>query len=191
MTVDRRVGIDTSVPQSLPGSTQSGGAGVRREASQGDRQAFEQALAREGGDDASTQQSAAQGTPQPFALFGAAVPPGSPIAADTPAHLSRDLCQAAERLLVGDGSSGRREVRIELKDEVLPGVTVSVYEDMGRLVAAFVCASEPSRERLCACAQALADELSASLRRPVLVRVTTDDPEDLCLFEAAADAAAP
>jgi hypothetical protein len=82
-------------------------------------------------------------------------------------------------------------VRVELKDEVLPGVTVCVYEDQGLLVAAFVCASEPSREKLCACAAALAGELASSLNRAVLVRVGTDDPEDPCPFEAAADPAAP
>ena len=112
-------------------------------------------------------------------------------AAPVPGELSQDLRQAAGRLMVGDGSSGRREVRIDLKDEILPGVTVSVYEDQGRLVADFVCASEPSREKLCACAPALAGELAGSLNRAVLVRVCTDDPEDPCPLEAAADPAAP
>jgi hypothetical protein len=124
-------------------------------------------------------------------LFGAFAQPASASAAPAPGALSQGLRQAAERLLVGDGSSGRREVRIELKDEVLPGVTVCVYEDQGLLVADFVCASEPSREKLCACAQALAGELAGSLNRAVLVRVSTDDPEDPCPFEAAADPAAP
>jgi len=79
-------------------------------------------------------------------------------------------------------------VRLDLKAEVLPGVTVSVYEEDGRLVAAFACASEASRETLNRCAPVLAQELAQSLARAVLVRVSTDDPEDPCLFEAAAAA---
>jgi len=79
-------------------------------------------------------------------------------------------------------------VRLDLKAEVLPGVTLSVYEEEGRLVAAFTCASEASRETLNRCAQSLADELAQSLARAVLVRVSTDDPEDPCLLEAAAAA---
>ena len=104
------------------------------------------------------------------------------------AFLSRDLAEAADRLLVGDGSSGRREVRFELKSDVLPGVTVSVYQEAGCVVAAFACASEASREKLCAAAPGLAAELAQSLGRACLVRVTTDDPEDPCLFEVAGGA---
>jgi len=193
---DRRIGLDTAVPQGMPGSSArfgAGGADVRGQASKDDRQAFEQALSSER-EQAPAETPPPADVPRPFALFGAfAAPASAPAAggASAPGELSQGLRQAAERLLVGDGSSGRREVRIELKDEVLPGVTVCVYEDQGLLVAAFVCASEPSREKLCACAAALAGELAGSLNRAVLVRVSTDDPEDPCPFEAAADPAAP
>lgn len=192
---DRRIGLDTAVPQGMPGSSTqygAGGAGVRGEASKDDRQAFQQAMSSE---PAGTPAEAAPAdVPRPFALFGAFSSPAPALAAGAapvPGDLSRDLQQAAGRLLVGDGSSGRREVRIDLKDEVLPGVTVSVYEDQGRLVADFVCASEPSREKLCACAPTLASELAGSLNRAVLVRVCTDDPEDPCPLEASANPAAP
>jgi hypothetical protein len=194
---DRRIGLDTAVPQGMPGSSTrfgAGGADVRGQASKDDRQAFEQALSSEQAQTPAPSEAAPVDVPRPFALFGAfAAPASAPAAGGAPApgELTQGLRQAAERLLVGDGSSGRREVRVELKDEVLPGVTVCVYEDQGLLVAAFVCASEPSREKLCACAAALAGELASSLNRAVLVRVGTDDPEDPCPFEAAADPAAP
>ncbi len=89
---------------------------------------------------------------------------------------------------MADGSQGRRQVRVELKDDVLPGVSVSVYEDGGRVIADFVCANETSRERLAAMARPLAEQLADSLARPTRVRVGTDDPEDPCLAETDADA---
>ena len=193
---DRRIGLDTAVPQGMPGSSArfgASGADVREQASKDDRQAFEQAMSGERAQ-APAEAPPPIDVPRPFALFGAfASPASAPAAGGTPApgELTQGLRQAAERLLVGDGSSGRREVRIELKDEVLPGVTVCVYEDQGLLVAAFVCASEPSREKLCVCARALAGELASSLNRAVRVCVSTDDPEDPCPFEAAADPASP
>ncbi|WP_144630589.1 hypothetical protein [Bordetella genomosp. 13] len=192
MSIDRRIDLNTSVAQDL-GDLAQPDSGLRREASDADRRAFERALAQpddEGADDAgpSAQRQADDAAARPFGLFGAA-----PVMAASPASssvalagLARDLACAADRLLVGDGSGGRREVRIALADDVLPGVTVSVFEDAGRVVAAFACASEASREKLCVNAAALAAELAASLRRPCLVRVTTDDLEDPCLFEAEA-----
>ena len=75
---------------------------------------------------------------------------------------------------------------MELKDDVLPGVSVSVYEDEGRVVADFVCANERSRERACAMAPELAAQLAQRLDRPTRVRVSTDDPEDPRLAETEA-----
>jgi len=184
---ERRIGLDTAIAQGMPDLSQQGAGGARRDAADADRRAFEQALA--GGDQDPAQKTdgapAAQAVPRPFALFGGPAAP-APQAAAAPLGLAGSLAEAADRLLVGDGSSGRREVRIDLKNEVMPGVTVSVYEEEGRLVAAFACASEASREKLNACAQVLADELARSLGRSTLVRVSTDDPEDPCLYEAAA-----
>ena len=190
MTADRRIGLETAIPQGMPDLSQSG-AGTRREASDADRQAFARAMAEEPAE--KTAEAEAGDTPRPFALFGAAAAysgAGGP-AGDSPSGLADDLAQAADGLLVGDGSAGRREVRVTLKDEVLPGVTVAVYEEAGRLVAAFTCTSEASRERLCRCAKTLAAEMAQSLQRPTLVRVATDDPEDPCLVEEAADPGAP
>jgi hypothetical protein len=187
---ERRVALDTALTQGMPDLAHSDTGNTRRDSTDSDRKTFEQALAR---NDGSTDQVKAPSAdlPQvagPFALFGGPAASEQRDTKSTPNGLTEGLAQAADRLLVGDGSSGRREVRIDLKDEVLPGVTVSVYEDEGRLVAAFACSSESSRETLNGCAQPLADELARSLSRPTLVRVTTDDPEDPCLYEAAAAA---
>jgi len=185
---ERRIDLDIGMARSMPDLGQQGAGASRREASDADRQAFEQALARDGGPPAESPEPSAD-TPKPFVLLSGALAPAetqAPVAA--PDGLAQALSEAADRMLVGDGSSGRREVRLDLKAEVLPGVTVSVYEEDGRLVAAFACASEASRETLNRCAPVLAQELAQSLARAVLVRVSTDDPEDLCLFEAAAAA---
>lgn len=182
---ERRIDLDIGMARGMPDLGQSGAGASRREASDADRDAFEQALARDGG--ARPSAPPPDGAPRPFALFPGAVPP-APAPAEAPQGLAQLLAGAADRMLVGDGGSGRREVRLDLKAEVLPGVALSVYEDEGRLVAAFACASETSRETLCRCAQSLADELARSLSRPVLVRVSTDDPEDPCLYEAASAA---
>ncbi len=189
MSTDRPVGLETAVPRDLTDFSQPRQQ-TRQNASDADRRAFEQALVQGGADKRSD-----TGTtpPNPFSLLGAMAPvtlPGStPPTNNVPgaAPLANAIAEAATRLLVGDGSSGRREVRIELKDDVLPGVTVSVHEDEGRLVAAFICANEASRERLCGCAQELADALAQSLARATLIRITTDDPDDLCPFEASSD----
>ncbi|KQO20765.1 hypothetical protein ASF11_24705 [Acidovorax sp. Leaf76] len=137
--------------------------------------------------------------PRPFDLFGAgaaalpgqvpqqAVQPAGTAAAapaDAPRGIGETLSQMAQRLLVGDGSTGRRSVQIQLADDSLPGVVVDIFEDGGRVVAQFTCMQESSRERLVRNAQWLADGLAERLAQGVSVRVQTDDPEDLCLVEA-------
>ncbi len=187
MSIDRRIDLDSGLASRFAAQefdTSAGNYKPGSQASEQDRQAFERALA------------AGTPTPEPktpatapFALFGAAPVPGTPAAAPAPSALSDALAQCANQLLVAE-EGGRREVRIELQDEVLPGVSLSVFEDEGRLVAAFTCANESSRERLVASAPALAAEMAASLSRATLVQVQTDDPDDRCLIEARADAPA-
>ena len=194
MSIDRRISLDTAIAQGLPDLSQSGsGAGTRREASQGDRQAFEQALAQDAGDaqQSSTAPTATQSGA--FGLFAATAQTDAAIqtrASALASALCEHLSAAARQLLVDDGAQGRREVRVTLDDDRLPGLTVSVFEEAGRVVAAFVCAVESTRERMNESAAALAAELAASLSRPTLVRVSTDDPEDLCLTETRAEPAA-
>ncbi|MEI2417103.1 hypothetical protein V8Z80_13085 [Orrella sp. JC864] len=196
MTIDRRIGLDTALPQGMPDLSQSGaGAQARQAPTDAERQAFERALAGEPGQpgrQAPGEQAGVQRPAPPLALFGAAglAGAGRPEPAPAPQGLAQALAEGAGALLVGDGGKGRPEVRIELKDELLPGVSVAVFEDEGRLVAAFTCASEASRERLSRGVAALAQELADALGRPALVRVSADDPMDPCTVEAAADALA-
>jgi len=182
-TIDRRIALDTGLTQGMPDFSQSRAGGGRREAADTDRQAFEQALTQSG--DSPEGELKSPPALQPFGLYGAPATPS----AHPPSGLADSLGEAVDRLLVDDGASGGRpEVRITLRDEVMPGVTVAVYQAEGRMVASFVCANETSREKLIRCAQALADDMSRSLGQPALVQVSTDDPEDPCLFEAAATA---
>ncbi|MEN4920214.1 hypothetical protein ABE485_16200 [Achromobacter spanius] len=179
MSIDRRIGLETAISQGSWNAANSDGQAAGRQASDADRQAFEQAMS-QGEADAPPAPPAAS---SPFALFGAGAPVAAAGAEGQSAALAQALSDTAGQLLVADGSQGRRQVRIELKDDVLPGVSVSVYEDEGRLVADFVCAHEGSRERLCAMAPDLAAQMAASLDRPTRVRVATDDPEDPRLAE--------
>lgn len=188
MNMDRRIGLETAIPQGAGTLANSDGQTAGRQASDADRQAFEQAMS-QGDADAAPPAPQTPAASTPFSLFGAgarAVPADGDGQAGA---LAQALSDSAEQLLVADGSQGRRQVRVELKDDVLPGVSVSVYEDAGRTVADFTCASERSRERLCAMAPELAAQLADSLDKPTRVRVSTDDPEDPCLVET--DAAAP
>ncbi len=185
MSIDRRIGLDTAIAQGS-GLAHSDGQAAGRQASDADRRAFEQALAQGQNDDGRAPAPPAAATP--FSLFGAAAAAAPP--ADPPSQaLAEALLGSAEQLLVADGSQGRRQVRVELKDDVLPGVSVSVYEEESRVVADFLCANEASRERLMAMARPLAEQLADSLGRDARVRVSADDPEDPCLAET--DASAP
>lgn len=184
MSNDKTLNLDTHIAAGLPQYGQTA-QDQRREPSDADRQAFEQAMRQPETDTPSNTDR----TPlsSPFALFGA----GLSVTADTqpapgagqPDGLGEQLAQMAQQLLVGDEHHGRRQVSIRLRDSVLPGVTVAVFEEAGSLVASFTCSSEPSRELLCACMNDLASGLSASLGRSAIVRVSTDDPEDPCLVE--------
>jgi len=206
MTTERPVGLNTGVPQGMGEYARSAQDG-RREASDQDRRAFDDAMsgnrehpAGQSGEPAELARKPAG----PFGLLGNRA--GSPEYAGSSmaqqdgeaaraaaralsSRVASDLFDAAGRLMVADGRDGRRAVRIELKDEVLPGVAVSIFEQEGRIVAAFTCGTEASCERMCAAAQHLADELAASLARSTLVQVSTDDPDDPCLREAIGDPA--
>lgn len=160
----------------------SGAPQTRREAADSDRQGADQGLA--GGQAGAAASAVQPDLPKPFFLFSETARLGDS-GGGVPQGLSSQLAIAADRLLVGDGSHGRREVRIDLKADVLPGVAVSIYEEAACLVVEFYCTRESSRKALTRFAQELADELAGSLSRSTLVRVRTDAPDDLCPFEAA------
>ncbi|MFJ3463694.1 hypothetical protein [Achromobacter spanius] len=185
MSIDRRIGLETAISQGTRNTAHSHGQAAGRQASDADRQAFEQAMS-QGDADAPP---APPASASPFSLFGAGAGAAAVGAEGASPALAQALSETATQLLVADGSQGRRQVRVALNDDVLPGVSVSVYEDEGRVVADFVCANERSRERACAMAPELAAQLAQSLDRPTRVRVSTDDPEDPRLAQT--DAPAP
>lgn len=198
MSLERRIALDVAVPDfgtragadANAGGLASGKTDAQTPPDARDAEQFRQALARSAVRTDATPAAAAPELPlpAPFGLFrpaaqSAAAPAHTPAAS---APLTQHIEQAVQRLLVSDDSQGRRQVRIELKDEVLPGVSVLIEEAEGRLQVDFVCSVESSRLRLNAQAHAQASTLAERLRRAVLIRVQTDDEEDPCLLEAAA-----
>ncbi len=113
----------------------------------------------------------------------AAQPPAGPA---LPPDVDRQLAGLAQRLLVDDGSGGRRAVHIELDASQFPGTVLDITEEGGRLQAVFTCSHEPTRERLAGHAQWLADGLAERLARAVSLCVQTDDPQDRCPVQASA-----
>ena len=126
----------------------------------------------------------------PFGLFGPAPPQAPP--PDAASGLEESLRLAAGRLLVSDqGGGGRREVRVELDEGFMEGVSVSVFEDGGALAVLFRCASERAQRRVSALAQGLADGLAASLRRLVRINLQDRDGADVHPGQWLADGSAP
>jgi len=92
-------------------------------------------------------------------------------------------------LFVGDGHGGKRQTGMQLADDILPGVVVTVYEDGGAWIADFVCANDDSRDLLCNEAEPLVQEMAQTCARRTGWRVMTDDGDDLRLREFWADPA--
>jgi len=147
----------------------------------------QQRSAQPGPDHAGALTSAGAAVASPFDLFQPAAAGSAPLPPLAAAALTPALEQMASRLLVGDGSQGRRGVQITLADAQLPGVVVDIFEEAGRLVARFTCSDEGARARLCAGANWFAHELMQRLRRDVRLEVQTDDPEDPCRLQVDAN----
>ena len=195
--IDRSIRLDVSVPdfgsrmdaQTDLGSSHS--SLPKKPADSQAQQRFDEALA------AKSVPAGGVGTmtnPAPLAplsLFGSWNTSASIAASSIQPSIDAELGQTLlERLMVDDGNTqgGGKQVRMELKSEVLPGVTIAVQEAEGRLQVDFICSVESSRLRLNAAIGVQAQTLAERLHRPVLLRVQTDDEEDLCLFEAAGGA---
>ena len=178
---DRPIHLDVSVPNFGAGMQPDGNGAQqgRPDADAGARDRFDQAMKPAAEKAAETQMPQA-----PFSLFAA--PQAEAARAPRDAALTTRVGDSVERLMVGDGSSGNKQVRMELKDDILPGVSVTVQELDGRLQVDFFCSVESSRLRLNDAAPDQSRELAQRLARDVLVRVQTDDEEDPCLLEAAA-----
>lgn len=195
-TIDRSIRLDVSVPDfgsRMDAQTHHGNSsGLPKESADPQaQQRFDEALAAKpvppGG-------NCNQPTPPalaPLSLFGAWNPPGPAAQSAVNPSVDRELSETLlERLMVddGNGQGSGKQVRMALKSDVLPGVTIAVQEAEGRLQVDFICSVESSRLRLNAAIPVQAQTLAERLQRPVLLRVQTDDEEDLCLFEAAGTA---
>jgi hypothetical protein len=186
MSLDRRVDLNLAMPDLAAQSRGSDArdAFPRRDAP--DPEAKDRFAAALAGD---VRKEETPASAPPSAVFGPAVRAlsgTSGAATSRRGELAAAVSGAVERLMVGDGSSGNRQVRIEIKDEVLPGVSVAVQELDGRLQVDFVCCDENSRLRLSRALPESAATLAQRLKRDVLIRVQTDDEEDPCLEEALA-----
>ena len=100
--------------------------------------------------------------------------------------LNQRLTTVIAGLYVGEGAHGGKQVRLDLKEDALPGVTVAIEEVGGRMQIDFTCSVEASRLRLNDAVPEVAPQVAGRLERDVLMRVQTDDEEDRRLFEVAA-----
>lgn len=187
MSTDRSIHLDISLANlgARMGEDLGKRQGMPREPDEQARRQFEQALAGAGDAAARSADAGADAPrmPQPFELF-----------ARTHAHPQQarprleGLEQALEGLMVGEGGGGGRQVRMELKEDLLPGVTVTLQELEGHLQIDFFCALESSRLRLNEAAFDETAGMARRLRRDVLMRVQTDDEDDPRLYEVLAKA---
>ncbi len=193
MRSERPIHLDVGVPSGNAFNTQadlSGNADSRSQQQLADQAKDLRTLLQQQRSAPAPEQTTA--APSPFDLFRPlpAAPeqnPAGPQQAPPSVALEKTLDQMAKRLLVGDGSQGRRGVQIQLADEQLAGVVVDIFEESGRLVTRFTCSNETSRERLNTGAAWFADSLAQRLQRDTRVEVQTDDPEDLCLLQVDAN----
>lgn len=190
MNTSRSIHLDVRTPD-MGGQSLSPGLGQSHTSSQPDAQAqqrFEQAMSQTT-DQAAPPSSEMPSQPEaPMALFVPGRLPATPALAGTESGVWRDagrqIAEAVEQLMVDEDSRGQRQVRMDLKDEVLPGVTVAIQEAEGRLRVDFLCRHEAPRLQLNAAASAMANELAHTLRRDIWLRVQTDDDEDPRTHEA-------
>ena len=190
MSIDRRIDLNLSMPDFGAGNLQRGqGESATRDMPDEEAgQRFAAALA----DNKESQEiKAPVADASPFTIFqqsSQSIQKKASVTIPYQSELTENLGNEVERLMVSDGSSGNRQVRLELKDELLPGVSVAIQELEGRLQVDFVCGVESSRQKLSGALPDLACTLAQRLGRDVLMRVQTDDEDDPCLLEALGNA---
>ena len=91
-----------------------------------------------------------------------------------PSSLLDSVAELADRILVDVGDQGRREVRIEVSEDVLPGVSLSVYQQHGEWIAAFRCTDPAAYTLLAEPAEQMARDLADLLQAPARWCVTFD-----------------
>ncbi|THF57266.1 hypothetical protein [Pseudothauera rhizosphaerae] len=115
------------------------------------------------------------GFPSPFlpgTSAAGAAEPAAP-AAPLPRAAAEVVGAVAERILVS--ADGGQEIRVLIRNEVLPGVEVRIVQEQGRWVMDFAVGNAGSLALLQGAGARLAAELSRRLRREVEVRV--GDPQ--------------
>lgn len=123
---------------------------------------------------------------QAYGLVSAAFRVDASAHASERTALNQRLTTVIAGLYVGEGAHGGKQVRLEMKEDALPGVTVVIEEVGGRMQIDFTCSVEASRLRLNEAVPEVAPDVAVRLERDVLMRVQTDDEEDRRLFEVAA-----
>jgi len=172
---ERRVGLDIGAPGTPSSGTGSPGTGSqsREEADPGLAEMFRRKLE---GEQAPAPGANAPAPARPFDLFGAAAPRENPQSADAAERRARVIEETVSRLLVSNGSdSGAPEVRIRMKNDLLPGAELRLVERGGRLEVDFVATDPESAAWLASQTETLAGEISRRLRRDVRVSVRRDD----------------
>lgn len=114
----------------------------------------------------------------------------TPSLTNTHRDMAADICRWVTRLHASNGHDGKRAVKMQMADDVLPDTHVSVAEEEGRLGVVFDCARDAAAEALCACLPTVAWELSQVLSRDVVARVAIAVPRRRYLLETLADAPA-
>jgi hypothetical protein len=106
---------------------------------------------------------AEEGLESPFALLGGSEPLRQ--------AESSEVASAIERLWIGNGASGVREVRVKLGSSMLPGTSVRLYEAGGRLHVDLTADSDEVGRWLRSRLPALGRDISERLQRDVRVAV--------------------
>lgn len=159
----------------------------RREPTPQESQRFAQALMGDaaqpthsgpGGAVTTTEAAQPRGTGLPVfvGLMGSAQSRTDPSVAHRLDDLRQNLGDMVSRLMVGDGSTsaGGRQLMLDISDELLPGVTVAVFEDAGAWVAEFRCRQEGPFELLAEQGHAMAARLAETLGSDAVWRVLAD-----------------
>jgi hypothetical protein len=163
---ERPISLDLRMPSSRSESGPQSGMGTPTQPGDDSRARFAQAM--KAADLAPPAAAPAEAAlSHPMGLFGGAASATSAQAAVNPGVLDL-LRQSVGGLQIGQE---QRSVRMDLADDLYPGVSVSVFEDAGAWVAEFRCTEADSFQSLATPAQDMARQLANDLGRDAVWRV--------------------
>jgi hypothetical protein len=109
-------------------------------------------------------------SPSPFSLFGAVNQASTEPVGAPPVDVDFDaIALTASRLMVS--ADGRRAVRMDIDATVLPGVTVSVFEEGGLLTVVMEAATQEGIDRLLQEGRRGCDAIATRLQRDVYLEL--------------------